>query len=460
MPPTFADLGVPADLCALLKRRGIAEPFPIQALTLPDALAGRDICGRAPTGSGKTLAFGLAIAARIGRAEPRRPRALVLTPTRELAAQVAGEIDGLLAPATGADQADKRRSSGARRNNGRNGARNERPSASGRSRQVAAIYGGASYGPQRRALAQGASVVVACPGRLEDLVDQGDVFLDQVDLVVVDEADRMADMGFLPAVRRLLDRTKADRQTLLFSATLDGDIDAIVRRYQRDPSRHEVAPNGEGAGDVEHVFWRAESSQRVELVAELIRRHQCALVFCRTRRGAERVAKQLKASGVASAAIHGNRTQAQRERALASFASGRVSALVATDVAARGIHVDGVACVIHFDLPADSKDYIHRSGRTGRAGASGTVVTLVPTEQRRELRSLQRTLGLPEQLDAPDFITGRTPAPAPAGPSRSTPPRSEDRSNGRRPAHRPSPTDAAARRRRRRQPATKARSRY
>jgi superfamily II DNA/RNA helicase len=378
--PTFADLGVPGELCARLARRNIAEPFPIQALTLPDALAGRDICGRAPTGSGKTLAFGLPIAARVGRAEPRRPRALVLVPTRELAAQVAGEIQLLLPKGSGA---------------------------------VTAIYGGTSYGPQRRALAKGASVVVACPGRLEDLLDQGDLALDDVDLVVLDEADRMADMGFLPAVRRILDRTGPKRQTLLFSATLDSDVDDLVRRYQRKPVRHEAVAHEASIGDVEHRFMQTRSTaHRVELVAQLVRIRERALVFCRTRRGTERLVKQLKASHVTSAAIHGDRTQGQRERALAAFAAGRVSALVATDVAARGIHVDDVACVIHFDLPADPKDYIHRSGRTGRAGATGTVVALVTAEQRGAVKALQRSLGLPRELHTPDIVVARDTEPA------------------------------------------------
>ncbi|MGH9214606.1 MAG: DEAD/DEAH box helicase, partial [Acidimicrobiales bacterium] len=416
---TFAEIGVPAELCARLERRGIVEPFPIQALTIPDAFAGRDICGRAPTGSGKTLAFGLAIAVRAARAAARRPRSLVLVPTRELAVQVAREIDLLVG----------RASKG----------------------QVVAIYGGASYGPQRRALARGAAVVVACPGRLEDLVAQEDVWLDDVDLVVVDEADRLADMGFLPAVRRLLDLTSRERQTLLFSATLDGDVDALVRRYQEDPVRHEVVSDDEANEAVDHVFWRAEPSQRLALVRELVDRHGRAIVFCRTRRGAERVAKQLKAAGVGAQAIHGNRTQGQRERALAGFMDGRVDALVATDVAARGIHVDDVACVIHFDLPADSKDYIHRSGRTGRAGASGTVVSLVANEHRRALRALQRSLGIPEQLDAPDVVTGRPRAAAPTSAS-------GDRTGGQRPpGTRPTPTSAGDRtgsgsQRRRRRP--------
>jgi superfamily II DNA/RNA helicase len=438
---TFAELGVPDDLCSLLERKGIAEPFPIQTATLPDALAGRDVCGRAPTGSGKTLAFGLAIAARVGPALPRRPRALVLVPTRELASQVAGEIEALLPTPTGSpaggSNGDTRPGSrngggGQRRGDGRR--RDGRNGRDGRKRDgdrhtssmVLPIYGGASYGPQRRGLARGASVVVACPGRLEDLVEQGDIMLEDVDLVVLDEADRMADMGFLPAVKRLLDRTSPDRQTLLFSATLDREVDTVVRRYQRDPARHDATPVDDEA-DVEHVFWRTDRAGRAGLAAELVNRHGRAIVFSRTRRGADRLARQLSDAGVDAMAIHGSRTQAQRERALSAFSRGRANALVATDVAARGIHVDQVACVVHYDLPDDPKDSIHRSGRTGRAGASGTVVSFVLDEDRRNVRAIQRHMGFPEVLDVPDVpyvttgprSTGRPDGPRDDGPQRS-----------------------------------------
>jgi superfamily II DNA/RNA helicase len=372
LPPTFAELGVPAPLCATLARRGITEPFPVQAATLPDALAGRDVAGEAPTGSGKTLAFGLTIAARaatLPRPEPRRPRALVLVPTRELAAQVQRELQALI---------DERRAG-----------------------PVVAVYGGVGYGPQRSRLARGASVVVACPGRLEDLVSSGDVRLDRADLVVLDEADRMADMGFLPAVRRLLDLTPSRRQTLLFSATLDGDVDALVGRYQRDPAHHAVAgSDGDGAA-VTHLFWSVDRAARVALTADIVGRRGPTIVFCRTRHGADRVARQLGQSGIRAASIHGGRSQSQRDQALQSFVAGRSPALVATDVAARGIHVDGVACVVHFDPPGDAKDYVHRSGRTGRAGAEGVVVSLVSPEVAKAVRSLRRELGYREPIEAP-----------------------------------------------------------
>lgn len=397
MSESFAELGVPAALVAVLDAQGIERPFPIQVATLPVALAGRDVSGRAPTGSGKTLAFGLAAAAVVGqmaapgassggrpsprprsRAKGRPPAVLVLVPTRELASQVERVLSPLLA-AVGA--------------------------------RSCSIYGGVGYGGQRSALTRGVDVVVGCPGRLEDLVGAGDLVLDHVRLAVVDEADRMSDMGFLPAVRRLLDRTDRERQTLLFSATLDGEVDALVRRYQRSPEVCEVEASEEVAGEVRHAFWATDSLRRAELTAELIASHAPAMVFCRTRHGADRLSKRLGALGVSALPIHGSRSQAQRERALGAFSAGRVQALVATDVVARGIHVDGVGCVVHFDPPQDPKDYLHRSGRTGRAGASGLVVTLADHDQERAVRLLQRSLGLSQGLTVPDFAAlGTLPA--------------------------------------------------
>ena len=368
MSLTFADLGVPADAVARLTGRSITSPFPIQTAVLPDALAGHDICGKAPTGSGKTLAFGLALAERATGGASRRPVALVLVPTRELALQVSTELSLLVGP--------------------------------GNNRRVLAVYGGVGYEGQRKALRRGVNIVVATPGRLEDLIARGDVALADVAHVVIDEADRMADMGFLPAVKRLLDATRPDRQTLLFSATLDGDVDVLVRRYQREPRRH-VVDLGDDDAKVDHLFWPASRSDRIELAAAAVARHGRAIVFCRTRHGADRLARQLGTSGITAAAIHGSRSQAQRERALAAFAADSVQALVATDVAARGIHVDAVLCVVHFDPPAESKDYLHRSGRTGRAGAPGTVITLVGDEHRVAVKALQRDLGLRPGLDIP-----------------------------------------------------------
>jgi superfamily II DNA/RNA helicase len=365
MSPTFADLGVPAALCARLAELGIAEPFPIQAATIPDGLAGRDVCGKAPTGSGKTIAFGVPLLVRVREAAPRRPRALVLVPTRELAAQVEEQLSLLSA---------------------------------GTRTRVLAVYGGAGMQRQVRALHQGVEVVVATPGRLKDLLDRGSLRLDDVELAVVDEADRMADMGFLPEVRRLLDRVRDDRQTLLFSATLDGDVDVLVRRYQHQPARHEAASTEE-QGDVAHRFWSVRHADRVAVATAVVERSGPTIVFSRTRHGAERLAKQLRKANVPAVAIHGDRSQGQRERALADFASGRAHVLVATDVAARGIHVDGVDLVLQFDPPAVDKDYVHRAGRTGRAGAAGTVLTLVTPEKEQDVRKLQRELRRRERLE-------------------------------------------------------------
>ena len=363
----FAELGVPADLVGTLHARGLESPFDIQAMTLPDGLAGRDLCGRAPTGSGKTIAFGIPLAARVSKARPKHPRGLVLVPTRELAAQVCGELEWL-----------------------------------GRSRKlrVAAVYGGAGFGLQFKALRRGVDVLVACPGRLVDLIERREVYLDEVEMVVVDEADRMADMGFLPVVQQLLDQTPESRQTLLFSATLDGAVDSLVRRYQKDPSRHLLPEADQTAAT--HLFWKSERDERVALAASIVSQAGPTIVFCRTKHGADALAKKFEQRGVRSAAIHGNRSQGQRERALASFADGKVTALVATDVAARGIHVDDVACVVHFDPPADFKDYTHRSGRTARAGAAGTVVSLASRDQKRDVARFQRELGMRAGLDTPD----------------------------------------------------------
>ena len=385
----FTDLGVPAEFVALLRRRSIVEPLPIQSMSVPDVLAGRDVSCCAPTGSGKTLAFGLPMAARLPRGRARRPAGLVLAPTRELASQIAEEI---------------------------------RAFASLRGLRVHAIFGGVGYGPQLKALERGVDLLVACPGRLEDLLARRALALDDVSMVVLDEADRMADMGFLPAVRRILDATRSDRQTLLFSATLDGDVDVLVQRYQHDPVRHEVAAE-EHPHLATHRFSYMAHDDRVASCAQLVAGARSSIVFVRTRHGADRLVRQLAKSGIGSAAIHGDRSQGQRERALHSFRSGSVRALVATDVAARGIHVDDVECVIHFDLPADAKDYVHRSGRTARAGASGTVVSLVTPEHHQAARQLQSQLSVTHTLDGAVPASARaTPdvAPARRGTGRST----------------------------------------
>jgi superfamily II DNA/RNA helicase len=381
---SFSDLGVPADVVASLARRGITEAFPIQSMAIPPALAGRDVCGRAPTGSGKTLAFGIPLAQRVTRARPARPRALVLAPTRELAAQIHEELHKLLGP---------------------------------QGRSVASFYGGVSFTPQLKVLRRGVDVAVACPGRLGDLVRRGNLILDDVQFVVIDEADRMADMGFLPDVKRILDQVRPDRQTLLFSATLDGDVDVLIKRYQQDPARCEVEVEQAEADRTTHHFLRATREDRVGMTADLVGEHGSAVVFCRTKHGADRVAGQLQRAGVSAVAIHGGRSQSQRDRALAAFSGGRVQALVATDVAARGIHVDNVGCVVHFDVAGDHKDYVHRSGRTGRAGAEGVVVSFVTDADVAKVRQLQKALGVPLHPKA------GTPAPGP-GPGRTArPPR-------------------------------------
>ncbi len=368
MPPTFAQLGVPKSICHALARRGITQPFEIQTAAMPDALDGRDICGHAPTGSGKTLAFGIPLVANAGKARPYRPQALVLAPTRELSHQIMTELRSL----------------------------------SGKIR-VAVVYGGVGYGPQIGALRRGVHILVACPGRLEDLIDQRAVDLSDVDQVVVDEADRMADMGFIPAVRRLLDQTSSRRQTMLFSATLDGPVRSLTRDYQHHPARHRVGAATPDVIAADHVFWNVARTDRLRVASETINTAGSTIVFCRTRHGCDRIVRQLDRNGVRAAAIHGKRSQSQRTRALEDFASGKVQALVATDVVARGIHVEDVRAVIHFDLPADHKAYLHRSGRTARAGAGGVVVSLVPPDQVRDIRQIKRRLGLQQRITQVDL---------------------------------------------------------
>jgi len=366
--PSFADLGVPQSICDALARRDIHAPFEIQAATLVDALAGRDVLGRAPTGSGKTLAFGIPIVTDLPKAKPHFPTALILAPTRELADQIHVELASFSKPV-----------------------------------KVGVVYGGVGYGKQMRLLEQGVDVLVACPGRLEDLIQRGDVDLSDVERVVLDEADRMADMGFMPAVRRILDQTYNDRQTVLFSATLDGDVAKLTRDYQHDPVRHEV---GESTPDItlaDHLFWKMEKSERTEVTALAVTAEWPAIIFCRTRHGCDRLKKQLSKLGVDAVAIHGGRSQNQRTRALEDFTTSRAQALVATDVAARGIHVDGVTLVVHYDPPEDHKTYVHRSGRTARAGAGGIVVSLLTGEQMKDARGVMRKIDLDEPITEPSI---------------------------------------------------------
>jgi len=371
MPRTFAELGLPNAIVAELERNDITEPFPIQEATIADALTGADIAGRAPTGSGKTLAFGLPMLVRVAVAQPRRPRALILSPTRELAAQIRKDLA---------------------------------PYGKATKRQVFAIYGGVRYQAQKDSLNRGVDILVATPGRLEDLIEQGSLSLADVDIVAVDEADRMADMGFLPSVRRILDQTSDDRQTLLFSATLDGDVAVLIKKYQRSPRRHEAGTIDPDTIEAQHHFWDVDHHDKVDHAAAVIHSQGSTIVFTRTRHGADRLAKQLGKKGVDAVAMHGGRTQGQRQKALAAFAAGNADALIATDVAARGIHIDAVASVLHYDPPNGHKDYVHRSGRTARAGASGNVVSLVTKGERRAIGRMQRQLDLDHPIGSPNVM--------------------------------------------------------
>ena len=368
MSLSFLDLGVPEALVHRLVARGILEPFPIQEAAIPDAMARRDIVGKAATGSGKTLAFGLPLVAHVGKAAPRRPQGLVLVPTRELAAQVQKEIGQLTAD---------------------------------RGKRVLCIYGGTSYNIARKALAMGVDIVVACPGRLEDMLEQRALDLSDVTTVVVDEADRMADMGFLPAVRRIVAHTPEGRHVMLFSATMGPDVKSLVREFTNDAAIHDVVGE-EAPSDVDHFFWKVPREQRSSYTADIIEKYERAIVFTRTKHGADRLARQLEDRGISAVPIHGDRTQAQRERALKSVKAGQIQVLVATDVAARGIHIEALPCVVHFDPPAQATDYLHRSGRTGRAGATGVVISLVGEDTVGQVRRLQKALNIPNVIDSPE----------------------------------------------------------
>ena len=364
---SFAELGVSPSLVAVLDAAGITDPFPVQSLTIADALAGRDVCGKAATGSGKTLAFSVPMVQRLVATKGRTsPRGLVLVPTRELARQVLDVV---------------------------------KPLADASGLRVGVVYGGASMDRQIAAATKGLDVIVATPGRLIDLVQRDVVALDAVEVAVVDEADRMADLGFLPQVQWLLRRFGARHpQVLLFSATLDGQIDALVSEFLRDPVRHEVSADRGDEPDLVHRFLAVHEMDRVKVAAAIGRHAYRTVVFVRTKRGADRLAGQLVREGVKAAAIHGDLRQTQRERALRDFTTGTLPVLVATDVAARGIHVDDIDVVVHFDPPEDHKAYTHRSGRTARAGNSGVVVTFVLWNQLLDVEKLKKRLGLSEPI--------------------------------------------------------------
>ena len=374
---TFGALGVPAPLTAALAAAGITEPFPIQVDTLPDTLSGRDVLGRGKTGSGKTLAFGIPLVARLGgklaggQRRAGRPLGLVLAPTRELATQIATAIQ---------------------------------PLADVYGLKITTIFGGVSQQRQVAALKAGVDIVVACPGRLEDLMGQGFVSLDAVEISVLDEADHMADLGFLPVVTRIMDKTPSGGQRMLFSATLDNGVDKLVRRFLSNEVLHSVdEANSPVAAMTHHVFEVSGADAKRDLVTKLASGRGRRILFMRTKHHAKKLARQLTDSGIPAVDLHGNLSQVQRDRNLAAFAAGDVRVLVATDVAARGVHVDDIELVIHVDPPAEHKAYLHRSGRTARAGAEGDVVTLVLPEQRKDTALLLRKAGIsvtPQQVDA------------------------------------------------------------
>jgi superfamily II DNA/RNA helicase len=362
---TFAALGVAPDLVEALAAGGITEPFPVQALTIADALAGRDVCGKAKTGSGKTLAFGLPVLMRTTTAKPGRPTSLVLVPTRELAVQVF-EVLEPLAAACGV--------------------------------RIHSFYGGTPLDKQAKALRRGVDLVIATPGRLIDLGERGELSVADVTTIVLDEADRMADMGFMPQVEWFLRRLEKDHQTLLFSATLDRDVDHLIKLYLRDPVRHEVISDTVTVDDMAHRFLAVHQMDKPKVAASIGLHNFRTLVFVRTKRGADRLVEQLNREGVKAAAIHGDLRQQVRERALKEFSEGRLPVLVATDVAARGIHVDAIDVVVHYDPPEDHKSYLHRSGRTARAGEAGVVVTLVLWNQQLEIERMQKRLGISQPI--------------------------------------------------------------
>ena len=361
MTEEFRVLGVASDLVATLNKRGIETPFPIQALTIPDALAGKDVCGKAKTGSGKTLAFGLPMVENLSRADSHWVRGLILVPTRELALQVAEEL---------------------------------RPLARCRRLDLAPVYGGAPIETQIKKIKAGLDIIVATPGRLIDLIDRKAVSVAKLEIVVVDEADRMADMGFLPQVEWILRHVESRHQTMLFSATLDGAVDALVRRYQTNPVRHEVQSRQVTVDEMQHRFVAVHEMDKVKVAAAIIRASNRTLVFSATRHGCDRLSRKLKSENVQAEPIHGDLRQKAREHSLARFAAGEIQALVATDVAARGLHIDDVDVVIHYDPPPDHKTYLHRSGRTARAGESGMAVTLSLWNEELEVKRLQRRLSL------------------------------------------------------------------
>jgi superfamily II DNA/RNA helicase len=441
--PTFAELGLPAEIVAALAKDGVLTPFPIQAATLPDSLTGRDVLGRGRTGSGKTYAFLLPLVARLARSGTRRmsgrPRALILAPTRELVTQIEASL-APLAAATGLKSLN--------------------------------VFGGVGPGPQISALQQGVDVVIACPGRLEDHVRSGHADLSAVEITVLDEADHMADLGFLPGVKRLLDRTPKDGQRLLFSATLDAGVDVLVKRYLHDPVVHSVDSAQSPVAAMVHHVLHVDNAARLNVVADLAAAPGRTIVFARTKHGAKNLTRQLNSRGISAVELHGNLSQNARTRNLTAFSDGSATVLVATDIAARGIHVDDVNLVVHADPPVEHKAYLHRSGRTARAGNEGTVVTLMHDAQVSDVRNLTRKAGVKptitringtdhpvlQQIAPGERVFGepKRPEPKPARPQPAQPRRNKPRNSGH-PAGAPgsrseNPAARSGRRRRPRRP--------
>ncbi|MBD0671007.1 DEAD/DEAH box helicase [Streptomyces sp. CBMA156] len=391
-PPaaTFAELELPKGILSALTREGVTEPFPIQGATLPDSIAGRDVLGRGRTGSGKTLAFGLPLLARTAgkRADSRYPLALVLVPTRELAQQVTDALT---------------------------------PYATAVNLRITTVVGGMSINRQANAVRRGTEVLVATPGRLDDLIGRGDINLSDVAITVLDEADQMADMGFLPQVSKLLEQVAEGGQRMLFSATLDRNVDRLVKRFLTDPVTHSVDPSAGAVTTMDHHVLQLDATDKASATAHIASRDGRVIMFVHTKHGADRLAKQLLANGVMAAALHGGKSQPQRNRVLDQFRDGHVTALIATNVAARGIHIEGLDLVVNVDPPIDHKDYLHRGGRTARAGESGTVVTLVLPEQRREVNRLMTVAGIrptvtkirPGDADLTRITGARTPSGVP-----------------------------------------------
>lgn len=365
----FSDLGIGPDLVHALEKQGISEPFEVQRESIPDSILGHDVCCRAPTGSGKTLAFGLPLLARTQLAKSKSPTSLILTPTRELAEQICSVLKPL-AKAIGVN--------------------------------VLSVYGGVSYRNQLRGLEDGVEILVACPGRLLDLIDRRALTLKHTNIIVLDEADRMADMGFMDPVCEILDKCSNERQTILFSATLDDDVADLVKNYQNDPVTIEVGPKEVSIENMQHLFWTMKPHQKLGVTSEILAKCGKTMIFCKTRRGVDRLGNEMYDAEMNVSTLHGGLNQRQRDRALKRFTKGGAIALVATDVAARGIDIQGVNCVIHYDPPENGKAYKHRSGRTARAGAEGVVISYVQRSQQRTYNKIQNEVGIKRRFQPPN----------------------------------------------------------